>query len=151
LQLVILYSCSTIVVGANSLQSGKAYIIQKLIGTTAAVIRHITANDTQVVTVQRLKKYYKRNQAQSPVAALPAVPDPVVAAPVPVPIEPVGHINGQPLWTVDAIVNHRTNHPRVVTQYQVRWSDNSATWEPAQQVAEDVPTMVRQYRRRHRL
>jgi Chromo (CHRromatin Organisation MOdifier) domain len=152
----------------------------------AAVIRHITANDTQVVTVQRLKKYYKRNQAQSPVAALPAaipivvppaplapappvvapaavapahieavpapaVPDPVVAAPVPAPIEPVGHINGQPLWTVDAIVNHRTNHRRVVVQYQVRWSDNSTTWEPAQQVAEDVPTMVRQYRRRHRL
>jgi Chromo (CHRromatin Organisation MOdifier) domain len=84
--------------------------------------------------LQVINKYEKK------AVPAPAVPDPVVAAPVPAPIEPVGH--GQPLWTVDAIVSHRTNHRRVVVQYRVRWSDNSTTWEPAQQVAEDVPTMV---------
>jgi hypothetical protein len=81
----------------------------------------------------------------TPVAALPAAipvvvpPAPLAPAPIPIPVEPVGHINGQLFWTVDAIVNHRTNRHRVVVQYQVRWPDKSTNWEPAQQVADDVP------------
>jgi hypothetical protein len=64
------------------------YVIHKMIGSRAAVIRHVTSNDTQVVAVQRLKKYYQRNRAQPPVAALPAA-IPIVVPPALAPAPPV--------------------------------------------------------------
>ena len=117
---------------AKALLAGPFRVIKETSYSTRRILLPLGSRAHDVINVDKMVKY---------------IPSPDKFASRPPPIERSFDLDGEPLYTVESIIDHQMVKDKL-TMLKVKWLNyptSDASWVPVQQLKDSVPLLVEEY------